>query len=385
MYVSRLALQNWRNFKQAEGAFGARTFIIGPNASGKSNLLDALRFLRDVAAIGLRQSVLDKRGDVSALRCLAATYRSDVQIEVTLVEGDGPDAGAGWRYRLAFNKDHRQEQPVIRCERVWHGEELLVERPNEEDRSDPERLTQTYLEQINANRGFRELAEFFRSIAYRHPVPEVIRDPKGFSSAPVINDPYGRDFLQRLWQTPQRTREARLRRINQVLQVAVPQFRELRVEQDETGTPHLVGLYEHWRPNAARQSEAQFSDGTLRLLGLLWALLEDGGPLLLEEPELSLHAAVVAQLPGLFERARRRKGGGRQVIVTTHSEDLLRDPGIAAEEVLWLRPTAQGTLIHQPGDKERLLMQQGMSAADAVLPLSRPDGAEQLALALAPS
>ncbi|HNO59177.1 MAG TPA: AAA family ATPase, partial [Plasticicumulans sp.] len=152
-----------------------------------------------------------------------------------------------------------------------------------------------------------------------------------------------------------------------------------------TGTPHLVGLYEHWRPNAARQSEAQFSDGTLRLLGLLWALLEDGGPLLLEEPELSLHAAVVAQLPGLFERARRRKGGGRQVIVTTHSEDLLRDPGIAAEEVLWLRPTAQGTLIHQPGDKERLLMQQGMSAADAVLPLSRPDGAEQLALALAPS
>lgn len=258
MYVSRLALQNWRNFKQAEGAFGARTFIIGPNASGKSNLLDALRFLRDVAAIGLRQSVLDKRGGVSALRCLAATYRSDVQIEVTLVEDDGPDAGAGWRYRLAFNKDHRQEQPVIRCERVWHGEELLVERPNEEDRSDPERLTQTYLEQINANRGFRELAEFFRSIAYRHPVPEVIRDPKGFSSAPVINDPYGRDFLQRLWQTPQRTREARLRRINQVLQVAVPQFRELRVEQDETGTPHLVGLYEHWRPNAARQSEAQF-------------------------------------------------------------------------------------------------------------------------------
>ena len=273
--VSRAAAGHWCDRARFTRRYHGPRAVGG--ASGKSNLLDALRFLRDVAAIGLRQSVLDKRGGVSALRCLAATYRSDVQIEVTLVEGDGPDAGAGWRYRLAFNKDHRQEQPVIRCERVWHGEELLVERPNEEDRSDPERLTQTYLEQINANRGFRELAEFFRSIAYRHPVPEVIRDPKGFSSAPVINDPYGRDFLQRLWQTPQRTREARLRRINQVLQVAVPQFRELRVEQDETGTPHLVGLYEHWRPNAARQSEAQFSDGTLRLLGLLWALLEEIG------------------------------------------------------------------------------------------------------------
>ncbi len=380
MHISRLALSNWKNFKKAEGVFGPRTFVIGPNASGKSNLLDALRFLRDVATIGLQQAVVVKRGGVSSLRCLAATRNSKVELDVS-VDGGGEDQ-VRWRYRLAFNKGAKRELEV-RYESVWCNDQVLFERPDSADKGDPERLTQTYLEQINANKDFRDLAEFFKSIAYRHLVPEVVRDPKGFSSAPVVDDPYGRDFLQRLWQTPERTRNARLRRINRVLEVAVPQFRELRVEQDGTGAPHLVGFYEHWRPNPARQSEAQFSDGSLRLLGLLWSLLEDGGPLLLEEPELSLHTAVVAQLPGLFERARRRKLGSRQLIVTTHSEDLLRDPGVAAEEVLWLEPTAQGTLIHVAGEKERALMRNGnATAADAILPLSRPQAVEQLSLAL---
>ena len=50
--VTRLALTNWRNFRAAEVALGGRAFIVGPNASGKSNLLDALRFLRDLARPG---------------------------------------------------------------------------------------------------------------------------------------------------------------------------------------------------------------------------------------------------------------------------------------------------------------------------------------------
>lgn len=83
----------------------------------------------------------------------------------------------------------------------------------------------------------------------------------------------------------ERTRAARLRRIKEALQVAVPQLQELELERDSKGTPHLIGRYEHWRKHDARQDEAQFSDGTLRLLGLLWAVLDGRGPLLLEEPD----------------------------------------------------------------------------------------------------
>ncbi len=49
MYIGRIELQNWKNFKNAQANLSRRIFLVGPNASGKSNLLDALRFLRDVA------------------------------------------------------------------------------------------------------------------------------------------------------------------------------------------------------------------------------------------------------------------------------------------------------------------------------------------------
>jgi hypothetical protein len=73
----------------------------------------------------------------------------------------------------------------------------------------------------------------------------------------------------------------------------VPQLEQLEFTRDAvTGRPHLQALYSHWRPNAGLQREDQFSDGTLRLLGLLWALLEGDSLLLLEEPELSLNAGI---------------------------------------------------------------------------------------------
>ena len=80
------------------------------------------------------------------------------------------------------------------------------------------------------------------------------------------------------------------------------------------------------RPKAARQNEATFSDGTLRRLGLLWSLAEQGGPLLLEEPEPSLHDALVSRVAPIMARMHRKTG--RQVLVTTHSTTLLQDRGI---------------------------------------------------------
>jgi len=46
MIISRLILRNWRNFRFIDIDLTDRVFIVGPNASGKSNLLDALRFLK---------------------------------------------------------------------------------------------------------------------------------------------------------------------------------------------------------------------------------------------------------------------------------------------------------------------------------------------------
>ena len=69
----------------------------------------------------------------------------------------------------------------------------------------------------------------------------------------------------------------------------------------------MEAVYEHWRPRGAKQSEDQFSDGTLRLIAFLWSILEGDSLLLLEEPELSLHPALVRKLPGLMWRIQNKK------------------------------------------------------------------------------
>ena len=118
------------------------------------------------------------------------------------------------------------------------------------------------------------------------------------------------------------------------------QFKELESLQDQvTGLAHLEALYAHHRPHAGWQREEQFSDGTLRLLGLLWALLEGDSLLLLEEPELSLNNAIVEQIPLMLQKIQRDNKRRRQVIISTHSEALLSNKGIDGRGVLLLTPS----------------------------------------------
>ena len=369
-----LLLENWRNFVDADVNLQPRTFLVGPNASGKSNFLDVFRFLYDIAAVGGGfQEAVRRRGGVSGLRALAARLYSDIGLRVTV---GNDEEEALWEYRILFAQD-KQRRPFIKKETVLHNGKALVERPNREDKDDPERTSQTYLEQVNVNREFRDLVDFLGSVRYRHIVPQLVRDPD--RSVGRQNDPFGGDFLEQLARTQSRTLNSRLRRITEALQVAVPQLQDLGLQRDKRGTPHLRGRYEHWRQQGAWQNEQDLSDGTLRLLGFLWSILDGSGPLLLEEPELSLHPEVVRHLPQLIARAQR---GGRQVIMSTHSADLLQDRGIGMDEVLLLTPAGEGTKVQSAGSNLQIqqLLSAGLSMADAAIPYTRPEKSEQLAL-----
>jgi len=326
MIITKLVLKNWRNFRSASISLRDRAFIIGVNASGKSNLLDVFRFLRDVAkgaGGGLEKAVSD-RGGMTKLRSLSARKDPEISIEISVAEG--ADMPEKWRYLLGFKSEGKGKQRVfVTQEAVWRDGKRLFARPDEFDEDDDARRTQTYLQQVNTNKDFRELVEFFQGITYLHLVPQLLKYPEQLGSSRIEDDPFGQGFLERVARTPKKFREARLRKIESALRICVPQLKELRFQQDEiTGYPHLHALYEHWRPNAGWQREDQFSDGTLRLLGLMWVLLDGDGLLLLEEPELSLNDAIVANIPSLIARMQREAKYRRQVILTTHSEVLLR-------------------------------------------------------------
>ena len=375
MRFTHIRLQNWRNFKNAEVDLSSRAFFVGPNAAGKSNILDAFRFLRDVSIGGLAAAV-DARGGISSLRYVQATSNTDIGIAVNMGTDSEPKL---WSYALKFNRHKALKVPAVVSEEVSTGGQSVLKRPKDRDNSDPILLTQTHLEQVQQNEKFREVASFFRGVRYLHVVPQVVRDARRAVSSE--DDPYGGDLLARMKATPKKSRDARLKQINKALQIAVPQFEDLILEDDDLGRPHLRARYKHWRPRGAFHTEEVFSDGTLRLIGFLWAIGErNAGPLLLEEPELSLHDAIVEQLPVMIARAQKRSG--RQTIITTHSEAMLNDTGLGLDEVHRLVPTDNGTEIETARHNSRVrgMVEKGLNVGEAVMPEVRPSNIDQLSI-----
>ena len=381
MFISNIRVKNWRNFQSLDLPLRNVSYVLGSNASGKSNLLDALRFLRDVSKAngGGLQTAIAERGGISKVRCLHA--RRDTEVEIDVEFSDGPDQPPVWRYVLAFKPEGKSAQRLlVSREQVWKEDKLLLNRPDAKDHVDLLLRTQTHLEQIQTNIEFRAVADFLSGITYLHLVPQLLRFGEKIGGRRLTDDPFGQGFLERLSRTPEKTRNSRLSKISKALSLAVPQFEDLRFIKDDMGHPHLEARYAHHRPNAGWQSEEHFSDGTLRLFGLLWALLEGNSMLLLEEPEISLNDAIVKEIPLIVDRLQRNRKTQRQVVLTTHSDALLSNPGIDERGVVILETGKQGTTGRTVSASEQQALDAGLSVAEVVLPMTRAKNVSQLGL-----
>ncbi len=365
MIIKRLIAQNWRNFQHIDVQLSERQFIVGPPASGKSNLLDIFRCLREIAAEeGGFQNAIAARGGTAQIRCFTAKPDAAIALELHLAPNAA--APATWRYAIGFC----QVPPTLTHERVWHGNKLLLARPTAEDANTPERLHQSALEPNNCNADLDELTLFLQSITELQGAPKLSEPPhllqetaaNGHPSRTMLNG-----LLERIATADEETRRARLKTIEEGLTLAVPQFAQLAFIRDAvTGHPHLQARYSHWPPQAGWQREDLFSDGTLRLIGLLWALLESETVLLIEEPELSLNPEIVSQFAPMFWGMQARKE--QQVLISTQSDVMLAEPGIDSTEVLMLTPTETGTAAKLAADIEdvQALLNAGLTAGEVV-------------------
>ena len=384
MIISKIELFNWKNFHRCEVGAQERCFVVGANAAGKSNFIDALRFLRDVVKQGGGlQTAVRVRGGITKIRCLAARKQSDVKLAIELSEVDSRELC--WHYELNFKHTGggiRENQVKIVSEKVFSGREqrYVLDRSAETLGEDEETLKYTYLEQPNANKDFRVIQQFLQNVEYLNVVPQMVRESASSSYSGDKEDYYGRNFLKRLALLNDNTRRSYFRKINEFLKLAVPQLEELSFVKDEIGVPHLEARYVHWRTRGSKQQEMQFSDGTLRLIGFLFALIDSNGVLLLEEPEINLHPGIVAQFPEFIAKIQRVKKGGRQVFITTHSYDILSNEGIAPEEVLLLTNSPEGTEVEVLSNVEKAknILAAGFSMADVVMPLTKPWSIESM-------
>lgn len=375
LYISHIRFVNWKNFQNCDVALPLRAFVIGANATGKSNFLDAFRFMRDIVKQGGGlQAAVESRGGIKKIRCLYARVHNNIRLEFTLSDIDSNRKC--WLYSLEFRNvggGIRKIQASVVEEKLTSliNGEALLERNESSDEDASQRLY-TYLEQPSAAAKFPEVRETFLSMEYLNVIPELVRSADSYVISSGKEDYFGRNFLRRMSLLNVPTRTKYLRMISGVLKDAVPQMEELSMVKDEMGVPHIEVRYKHWRATGARQNEQVFSDGTLRLIGFLFALLDGNGVILLEEPECNLHTGIVRQIPEFI--ARMQRGKPRQVIITTHSYEILSNNGISSDEIVILEPGIEGTRVYIGTNNKEIVMllDSGFSIADAVIPITEP-------------
>ena len=373
-----IRLENWRNFKHIDIPVQDRMFFVGANASGKSNLLDVFRFLGELGqGEGLQRAAAKRRG-VKALRSWSARKNPIIKISVDLADEYQKNH---WTYELEFGE--KEALPEVIAERVIHNGKYILKRPDADDESDPIRLSVTHLENYISNLEFRELANSLANVRYLHLVPQFIREQSRIDKLP--SDPFGSDFLEQVASTDANVRNERLNYIGRALTLVGTPIEKIELKRGNRNRPHIRAKFSNWRPNGIwmEEVEGELSDGSLRLMGLLWAMMEETGLMLIEEPELSLHPEIIRKIPQLLVRAQTTNG--RQILISTHSPEILYDEGIGLEEILLFIPTDDGTFVSPASsdDQAKLLLESGLPLADVVLPRTAPTTAGQLNFLLA--
>ena len=370
MYLRRLKLKNWRNFAQVDLPLQALQFVVGPNASGKSNLLDAVLFLHDVAKVGGGlQAAVQKRGGLDAIRWMGADKGQEVALGVEV--SPSAEDGRTWTYELGIKQG--KDGPQVSHEGVLDfAGKLSVNRKALDKCKGGHAPTQTHLERAGS-RDFSEVSSLLAKVQYQHLVPHLMRQAGEAQGKVPEGDPHGQGLLARMAETPAKVRHELLDSINKLLRVVVPGLEGIALETDKTtGRPHLRANYTSGGGNGAAMREDQMSDGTLCLIGLVWSLLESDGLLLLEEPGRNLHEGVVRYLPAVLHAAQDRNG--RQFLASTHSAALLSDIGIPPEDVTMLRPGPKSTEALLASDHEFLceLLHRDDSVGELAIPLTQP-------------
>ncbi len=345
--LHRVRLRNYKSIAACDVTLGELTFLVGPNGSGKSNFLDALRFVRDSLRTSLDHA-LRERGGIQEVRRRSGGHPRHFGVRLDWRLPDGTSGHYGFKIAAQAHGAYevRQEDCSVQGRvhgefRVRGGKVVKAHPPGPAAASD-----RLYLVSASGLPPFRGVYEALSRMGFYNLNPDRIRD---------LQDPHSGDLLERdgsnltsvLWQL-ETSAPDRKQRVEEYLSNLVPGLHgvdviEMGPKETLEFRQSVAGAKHPWRFLAANMS-----DGTLRALGILVCLFQAGNrghpktPLVgIEEPEVALHPAAA----GVLLDALREAAQTCQVVVTTHSPDLLDSENVPTEAILAVEAEEGATRI----------------------------------------
>ena len=324
--ITRLAVKNYRSLKNVDVALRPLTVLVGENGTGKSNLIDVLRFVRDAFTSGLEQALL-MRGGMSALHCWFAAPNEAISIHL---EFEGPEWSGS--YGLSFvdcGAAGQSETLSLRTVDATGPKKLFFEVVDGQlikscqlpvpSTADSEPLYLSQLARINP--AVKIVHDFLAKMSFYDFKPDTLRQPQALASTPFPLLETGENLASALLELQKREEEYL---ITESLDVIANGLTGYNVEQLNG---HLVTkLHYTFHNGHTRAISSQLrdeADGTIRMLALLTALYQDRFPSLLvvENPETGLHSRELGVCGEVLDEAALRY----QVLFTTHSSDLINE------------------------------------------------------------
>ncbi len=337
--VTRIALRNYKSIAACDVSPAQLSFLVGPNGSGKSNFLDAIRFVADALRFSIDHALRD-RGGISEVRRRSGGHPNHFGIRVSfeLAEWRGHYAfTVGARPRGGFEVQREECSVAHRGGDEVHSYELERGRVLKSTLSPPPAaaVDRLYLVAVSGSSAFRPVYDALSGTGLYNLNPAVIRD---------LQPPDPGDLLKRDGSNAASvlsnlaTRAPAFKaRIEEYLGQVVPGVTAVERQRFGPRETLVFGQVVQGARHPWRFPASNMSDGTLRAFGVLLALFQGAGSdgsgrrlVGIEEPEAALHPAAVGVLiDGLREAARHA-----QVLVTSHSPDLLDHSDIADDSVL---------------------------------------------------
>ena len=372
-FLTRVVLRNYKSIATCDVALGPLTYLVGPNGSGKSNFVDALHLVRD-ALSGSLDNALNERGGLSEVRRRSSGHPTHFGMRLEFRLRDGRSGHYAFNIGALSRGGYEVQTEECVLDGIGKGPYFRLERGALQASSEatfpavtPDRLA---LASASGLAVFRPVFDALTAMGFYNLNPKLIRELQKPQDGRLLK-PAGENIASVIGHL-ERTAPAAVAVIQEYLQTVVPMVHG--VERRAIGPmetlefrQEMAGAKHPWRFLAQNMS-----DGTLRALGVLTALFQgnqDYSPTVIgiEEPETALHPGASAALREALQRASEQT----QVIVTSHSPDLLDDLSLSADALLAVASVGGETRIAALDVASRTALRDQLFTAGELLRLSQ--------------